>query len=125
MRQQYVPTQATRQQYRSALNSDLGVYRVQSGAGIGGFLKKLIKYVVPIGKSVLSKGFEMAKPELKKLASKGIEAAGSYATKQVQSAVNKAHTRAGTKRRNQAQETNTRTKRRAGIKRRKLKDTLS
>ncbi len=102
MRQQYVPTMATRQHYKAALNSDLGVYRVQSGAGLGGFLKKMLNYVVPIGKSVLSKGLEMAKPELKKLASKGIEAAGTYATKRVQAAVDKAHTRAGTKRRKDA-----------------------
>ena len=102
MRQLYVPTQATRQHYRAALNSDLGVYKVQSGAGIGGFLKKMIKYVVPIGKSLLGKGLEMAKPELKKLAAKGIDAAGSYATKRVLSAVDKAHTRAGTKRRTDA-----------------------
>ena len=102
MRQQYVPTQATRQLYKSALNSDLGIYRVQSGAGSGGFLKKMVKYVIPIGKSLLGKGFEMAKPELKKLASRGIEAAGSYATKQVMSAVDKAHNRAGTKRRKDA-----------------------
>jgi len=99
MRQQYVPTQATRQNYRSALNSDLGVYKVQNGAGIGGFLKKMIKYAIPVGKSLLGKGLEMAKPELKKLAAKGIDAAGSYATKRVLSAVNKAHTRVGTKRR--------------------------
>ena len=99
MRQQYIPTQATRQLYRSALNSDLGIYRVQSGAGLGGFLKKMAKYVIPIGKSVLGKGLEMAKPELKKLASRGIEAAGAYATKRVLSAVDKAHTRVGTKRR--------------------------
>ena len=75
MRQQYLPTQATRQHYQSVLNDDLGVYKVQSGAGIGGFLKKMIKYVVPIGKSLLGKGLEMAKPELKKLAAKGIDAA--------------------------------------------------
>ena len=81
------------------LNDDLGVYKVQSGAGIGGFLKKMIKYVVPIGKSLLGKGLEMAKPELKKLAAKGIDAAGSYAAKRVMSAVDKAHARAGTKRR--------------------------
>lgn len=99
MRQQYIPTQATRQHYQSVLNDDLGVYKVQSGAGIGGFLKKMIKYVVPIGKSLLGKGLEMAKPELKKLAAKGIDAAGSYATKRVISAVNKAHTRVDTKRR--------------------------
>lgn len=98
MRQPYVPTLATRQNYKSALNSDLGIYRVQSGAGLGGFLRKMMKYVIPIGKSVLSKGLEMAKPELKKLASKGIEAAGTYATKRVLSAVDKAHARVGTKR---------------------------
>ena len=70
MRQQYIPTQATRQHYQSVLNDDLGVYKVQSGAGIGGFLKKMIKYVIPIGKSLLGKGLEMAKPELKKAKAK-------------------------------------------------------
>ena len=116
MRQQYVPTQATRQNYRSVLNSDLGVYKVQSGAGIGGFLKKMIKYVVPIGKSLLGKGLEMAKPELKKFAAKGIDAAGSYATKRVMSAVAKAHTRVGTKRRMSAV---AKARTRVGTKRRK------
>ena len=89
MRQTYIPSQSTRQLYRSALNNDLGIYRVQSGAGIGGFFKKMFKYIMPIGKSMLSKGFEMAKPELQKLATKGINYAGQAAIKGIQSRVDR------------------------------------
>ena len=103
MRQTYTPTSATGQLYRAALNNDLGIYHVQTGAGIGGFLKKLMtKYVVPLGKSALHKGYELAKPELKKLVRKGIDATGNYATNQVVKGVAELHKRAGTKRRKDA-----------------------
>lgn len=102
MRQHYIPTQATRHLYRSVINSDLGVYRVQSGAGIGGFLRKMIKYVIPIGKSMLHKGFQMAKPELQKIANKGIESAANYGVKQINTLANKAQARVGNKRRRDA-----------------------
>ena len=106
MRQTYIPSQSTRQLYRSALNSDLGIYRVQSGAGIGGFFKKMIKYIIPIGKSMVSKSFEMAKPELQKLATKGLNYAGQAAIKRIQSGVDRSqktvNNRLGVKRRKDA-----------------------
>jgi hypothetical protein len=99
MRQTYTPTLATSRLYRTALHNDLGIYHVQSGAGIGGFLKKMMsKYVIPLGKSALQKGYEMAKPELKKLAQKGIDAGSNYAVNQLNKGVDKLHKKAGTKR---------------------------
>ena len=100
MRQTYSPTLATSQDYRAALHNDLGIYNVQTGAGFGGFLKKMMtKYVFPLGTSALHKGYEMAKPELKQLKQKGIDAAGSYATKQLSKGIDKLHIKVGTKRR--------------------------
>ena len=100
MRQTYTPTSATGQLYRAALNNDLGIYHVQTGAGIGGFLKKLMtKYVIPLGKYALHKGYEMAKPEIKKLVGEGIDATANYATNRVVKRVaDQLHKRAGTKR---------------------------
>ena len=99
MRQTYTPTVATSRLYRSALHNNLGIYNVQSGGGIGGFLKKMMsKYVIPLGKSALHRGYEMAKPELKKLAQKGIEAGSDYAVNQLNKGVDKLYKKAGTKR---------------------------
>ena len=99
MRQTYTPTLATSQLYRAALHNDLGIYHVQTGAGIGGFLKKMMsKYVIPLGKSALQKGYEMAKPELKKLAHKGIDKAGNIATNQFNKGIDKLHKKVGSKR---------------------------
>jgi hypothetical protein len=99
MRQTYSPTLATDQLYRAALHNDLGIYNVQTGAGIGGFLKKMMtKYVIPLGKSALHKGYEMAKPELTKLVQKGIDATSNYGTSLVNKGVDKLHKKAGTKR---------------------------
>ena len=41
------------------------------------------KFIIPMGKSMVSKGFEMAKPELKRLAQKGITSAADYGVKQL------------------------------------------
>ena len=98
MRQTYTPSRASETLYRAALNNDLGIYHVQSGAGIGGFFKSMFKKIVPLGKSLLKQGFALAKPELQKLASKGIEAAGSYGAKQLQRGLDSAHKRIGGKR---------------------------
>ena len=98
MRQTYTPSRASENLYRVALNNDLGIYHVQTGAGIGGFFKSMFKKIIPLGKSLLKQGFDMAKPELQKLASKGIEAAENYGTKQVQRLTDRAHKRIGTKR---------------------------
>ena len=83
MREIYHPTAATRQLYRAAINNDLGIYHVQHGAGLGLFLKSFMKRVIPVGKSLLKKGFEAAKPVLQDLASQGIEAGQKYAEKQI------------------------------------------
>ena len=102
MRQTYTPSSTSERLYRAALNNDLGIYHVQTGAGIGGFFKSIFKKIVPIGKSLLKQGFDLAKPELQKLASKGIEAAGSYGAKQLQRGLDSAHKRVGTKRKKDA-----------------------
>ncbi len=84
MREIYHPTAATRQLYRTAINNDLGIHHVQSGAGIGGFFKSLLKRIIPVGKSLLKKGFEAAKPALHDLALKGIDEGTKYATKKAE-----------------------------------------
>ena len=72
--------------FRRALNTDLGVYQLnnQTGFGIGGFFKKLFKHAIPIGKSLLKSGIELAKPELKKLAVKGIDKATDYGVRKLE-----------------------------------------
>ena len=97
MRQLYYPTAASHQLYRAAINNDLGVYSVQSGSGLGGFLKGLLKRVVPMGKSLLKQGFEAAKPMLRDLASQGISEAQKYAEKQIKVGADKMQTKVQTK----------------------------
>ena len=98
MRQTYIPSRNSERLFRAALNNDLGIYRVQTGAGIGGFFRNIFKTMVPIGKSLLTQGFDMAKPELQKLAIKGIDAAGNYGAKQFQRGPDSGHKRIGSKR---------------------------
>lgn len=102
MRQPYTVSHASEQLFRSALNNELGIYHVQTGAGIGGFFKSLFKKVVPLGKTLLKQGFNAAKPELQKIAARGIDAAGKYAMNQVQNATDKANRKVGVKRRKDA-----------------------
>ncbi len=64
MRAVYHPTHDTYTGFKDALHNDLGIFHVQHGAGIGGFFKSLFKTMVPIGKSILKTGFEIAKPHL-------------------------------------------------------------
>lgn len=73
MRHSYIPnTQELAKSYRSALDGDYGyIYNMQKGGGIGGFLKKMLNFLIPIGKSALNKGLEIARPELSKLVDKG------------------------------------------------------
>ena len=78
MRVQYNSSDSTAQAYRQAINGDLGVYHVQMGAGIGSFLGKLLKKIIPIGKSLLHQGYEAIKPELKKVAKQGVEKIVDY-----------------------------------------------
>jgi hypothetical protein len=89
MRQTYTPNRSSEQAFKNALNNDLGVYHFnnQTGFGIGGFLKKMFKQVVPIGKSLLRSGIELAKPELQKLAVKGIEKGANYGVRKLGNAI--------------------------------------
>ena len=71
--------------YRQALASDLGVYSNQTGAGLGGFLKKIFKSVIPIGKTILKQGFELAKPGLQDAGNQLVGAASNYAVNKIES----------------------------------------
>ena len=85
MRQTHIPDKNTASEYRAALNHDYGyIYSVQNGGGIGGFFKKMMNFLIPIGKSALHKGLELAKPELNKLVEKGAEELGKQATKGIE-----------------------------------------
>ena len=101
MRHTYSTSQTSQQLFRAALHNDLGIHHSSNmvGFGIGGILKNIFKRVIPIGKSLFKHGLEAAKPELRKLATKGIDAAGNYAIKRVQSAVGSANKKVGVKRR--------------------------
>ena len=70
--------------YRQALARELGVYSNQSGGGLGGFLKKIFKTVIPIGKTILKQGFEIVKPGLQEAGNQLVGAATNYATNQIQ-----------------------------------------
>ena len=91
MRTVYQPTHETYQGFKDALHNDLGICHVQHGAGIGGFFKSLFKTMVPIGKSILKTGFEIAKPHLQ-------EAGKELVQKGTQALVNKVETKLARKR---------------------------
>ena len=101
MRHTYSASRTSQQLFRAALHNDLGIHHASHmvGYGIGGILKSMFKRVIPLGKSLFKHGLKAAKPELRKLAAKGIDAAGSYAIKQVGSAVDRANKKVGVKRR--------------------------
>ena len=73
MRTVYQPSHETYTGFKDALHNDLGIYHVQHGAGIGGFFKSLFKTMVPIGKSILKTGFEIAKPHLQQAGKEIVE----------------------------------------------------
>ena len=81
-----MPNRSSEQAFKNILNSDLGVYHYnnQTGFGFGGFLKKMFKQVIPIGKSLLKSGIELAKPELQKLAVRGIDKAANYGVRKLE-----------------------------------------
>jgi hypothetical protein len=83
MRVQYKPSLASAHAYKSALNNDLGVYHLQTGAGIGSFFGNLLKKIIPIGKTLLHHGYEALKPELQKAAVGGIEYLANEGKKRV------------------------------------------
>ena len=81
MRQTYIPNKGTFQMYKQFFQTGSGydpngyIYTMQNGAGIGGFLRSALNFAMPIGKKMLYKGYEMAKPELKKVGISAVDAA--------------------------------------------------
>lgn len=81
MRQTYIPNKQTYQMYKTFFQSGSGydangyIYSVQNGSGIGGFLRQAFKFAVPLGKKLLYKGYDLLKPELKKVANSAVDAA--------------------------------------------------
>ena len=55
----------------------------QVGGGLGGFFRSALKFAMPIGKKLLYKGWEMAKPEVKKIAKSGVDALARVAEDQL------------------------------------------
>ena len=82
MRKVYVQDGGTYKMYHRFFNQDGGGYNSQGyiynnhqvGGGLGGFFRSAMKFAMPIGKKLLYKGWEIAKPELKKVAQSGVEA---------------------------------------------------
>lgn len=83
MRQVYVPDNDTYKMYKHYFNSQVGAgYNSQGyiysnhqvGGGLGGFFRSALKFAMPIGKKLLYKGWEMAKPEVQKIAKSGVDA---------------------------------------------------
>lgn len=84
MRYTYTPGSSSQQAFKNAINSDLGILNLnQSGAGIGGFLKRMFNQVVPIGKSILKAGIEAGAPHVQKFAANAIEQGTSAAVKKL------------------------------------------
>ena len=95
MRQLYYPSPQSTSDFDRSLDDDLGVYHGQTGGGIGGFLKKLFRTVVPIGRTILKKGFEIAKPGLQTAGNELVNAAGQYAARQIETGTNKLASKIG------------------------------
>jgi len=99
MRQIYVPDRDTYKIYHQYFNNQAGggyghgsyIYsNNQVGGGIGGFFRSALKFAMPIGKKLLYKGWELAKPELKKVAKSGTDALTRVAEDKVQQLSSKA-----------------------------------
>ena len=99
MRQIYVPDKETYRMYHSFFNNQLGsgynssgyIYsNHQIGGGLGGYLRSAFKFALPIGKKLLYKGWQIAKPELKKVTKSGVDALNRVTEDQVKSFSNKA-----------------------------------
>ena len=100
MRHVYVPNNDTYKIYQqffndsqdgSGYNSHGFIYTGhQVGGGLGGFFRSALKFAMPIGKKLLYKGWELAKPELQEVAKSGAEALTRVAQDQVQQLSNKA-----------------------------------
>ena len=103
MRVPYTITSNSNSGFRSALRRDLGIHNhVQTGAGLGGFLMKMFKQVLPIGKTILREGFKIAKPGLQDVGQQLVGSAANYATQQLASGVDKLTNKIGGKRKQDA-----------------------
>ena len=98
MRQIYVPNRDTYRIYQQFFNHQTGggyghgsyIYsNNQVGGGLGGFFRSALKFAMPIGKKLLYKGWELAKPELKKVAKSGTDALSRVAEDKLQQFSNK------------------------------------
>ena len=98
MRQIYVPDKETYQMYHSFFNNQNGagynpggyVYNNhQVGGGLGGFFRSALKFAMPIGKKLLYKGWQLAKPEVKKVVKSGVGAVTRVAENKAKSLSNK------------------------------------
>lgn len=98
MRQIYVPDKDTYKMYQSFFGNQTGggynssgyIYsNHQVGGGLGGFFRSALKFAMPIGKKLLYKGWQIAKPEVKKVAKSGVDAFTRVAEDQLKSISNK------------------------------------
>ena len=99
MRELYVPDKSTYKMYHEFFNSNQvgNGYNTQGyiynnhqvGGGLGGFFRSALKFALPIGKKLLYKGWDIAKPEVRKVAQSGVEAVARVAEQQVKSASGK------------------------------------
>lgn len=90
MRHTYTPGASSQQAFKNAINSNLGVYNFnQRGNGIGGFLKRMLQQVVPIGKSILKAGIEAGTPHAQKFVADTIERGSKTAIKRISAPIKK------------------------------------
>jgi hypothetical protein len=105
MRQIYVPYNDTYRIYKQFFHggqegsgySQGYIYsNHQVGGGLGGFLRGIFNnYAVPLGKKLLYKGWDLAKPELKKVAKSGTDALTRIAQDQIDQFSSKAQKKFG------------------------------
>ena len=103
MRQIYIPDKDTYKMYQDFFSggqhgagySTHGyIYNNhQVGGGLGGFFRNALKFAMPIGKKLLYKGWELAKPEVSKIAKSGADAFARVAENKVQQFSNKAQSK--------------------------------
>lgn len=99
MRQTYIPSKQSYQMYKTFFQTGSGydtngyIYSNQTGSGIGGFLRSVLKFAMPIGKKLLFKGYEMIKPELKSIAKSGVGAVTRVAETQIKKSSKKVQKR--------------------------------
>ena len=97
MREVYVPDKSTYKMYHDFFNqsqhgggySQGYVYNNhQVGAGLGGFFRRAMQFAMPLGKKLLYKGWQIAKPEVKKIAKSGAGAITRVVEEKVNTASN-------------------------------------